>query len=256
MVLVAFLSRPPISKHVCCNLFSPDFFFHYSYCHNSCRTTRGSRHSAKHVGSPMALVVITEDTGPTYAQVYVGESWGAKRFASRESAEEKRAGPFHGATLVFKRHGATAPRKHIEARDGFVGGNADACTSKEQICFNAKVLSTSISRLPSTSCRFSFCAAQVRSEDVKKNAGGSWEKKENKRKKSRWPGTTRNTLPRNFYAGFSGRAFAGRPIRGLRKRAQTQQRRAAATPLQPLVRPDRIVVTAPGKTLPHEKVLD
>jgi len=85
---------------------------------------------------PNGLIVITE-TMQHVRSVSVG-IWVPQRLSPR-SPRRKRPGPFPGAHGL-QGHRNAAPPKNIAREMDSVGGMLDAFTSKEQICFNAKVL--------------------------------------------------------------------------------------------------------------------
>jgi len=106
---------------------------------------------------------------------------------------------------MVSRYGTPLGRSDRREMDS-IGGMLDAFTSKEQICFNAKVLDEP---LP---IAFDVIADLVLrpkfdSDDVRKSARSS-------SKKSRWTGQIRICCFTRFSRAASGAASVGRPILG------------------------------------------
>src|SRR5271154_4980082 len=212
-----------------------------SVCHNLCMTTE-LRDIQKHV-LPNGLIVITE-TMAHVRSVSVG-IW--------ISNGSRREIPAEGGTahflehMVFKgteRRSAEAIAREMDS----VGGMLDAFTSKEQICFNAKVLDE---HLP---LAFDVIADLVLrpkfdSEDVKKERQVVLEEIKMDLDNPEY------LLHEIFTRGFWPRHSLGRPILGTPETVKAFNRDSLFMRFRDWFAPDHLVVTAAG-IVPHEQVLE
>jgi predicted Zn-dependent peptidase len=204
--------------------------------------TTETRDIRKHV-LPNGLVVITE-TMTHVRSVSVGV-W-VRNGSRREVLEENGLAHFM-EHMVFKgteRRSAEAIAREMDS----VGGMLDAFTSKEQICFNAKVLDE---HLP---IAFDIIADLVLrpkfdSEDVKKERQVVLEEIKMDLDNPEY------LLHEIFTRGFWPRHALGRPILGTPETVRKFSKDALRKRFESWFAPDRIVLTAAGN-VPHEKVLD
>src|ERR1700730_5255229 len=204
--------------------------------------TTEPRDIRKHV-LPNGLVVITE-TMTHVRSVSVGV-W-VRNGSRREVAEENGLAHFMG-DMVFKgtqRRGAERSGRGV----GSVGGMLDAFTSKEQICFNAKVLDE---HLP---IAFDVIADLVLrpkfdSEDVKKERQVVLEEIKMDLDNPEY------LLHEIFTRGFWPEHPLGRPILGTPETVKKFNRDAMRQRFQHWFAPDRLVLSAAGN-VKHEQVLD
>jgi predicted Zn-dependent peptidase len=210
-------------------------------CHNHSMTTE-PRDIQKHV-LPNGLVVITE-TMSHVRSVSVGV-W-IRNGSRREIPEENGLAHFM-EHMVFKgteRRSAEAIAREMDS----VGGMLDAFTSKEQICFNAKVLDE---HLP---IAFDVIADLVLrpkfdSEDVKKERQVVLE--EIKMDLDNPEYMLHEIFTRGFWPGHA----LGRPILGTPDTVKKFNREGLRTRFQHWFAPDHLVVTAAGNVT-HDKVLE
>ena len=192
---------------------------------------------------PNGLVVITE-TMSHVRSVSVG-LW-VRNGSRREVPEENGLAHFM-EHMVFKgteRRSAEAIAREMDS----VGGMLDAFTSKEQICFNAKVLDE---HLP---IAFDVIADLVLrpkfdSDDVKKERQVVLE--EIKMDLDNPEYLLHEIFTRGFWPGHP----LGRPILGTPETVKKFSREALRTRFQNWFAPDHLVITAAGHVA-HEEVLD
>ncbi len=192
---------------------------------------------------PNGLVVITE-TMTHVRSVSVGV-W--VRNGSRREVQEENGLAHFMEHMVFKgteRRSAEAIAREMDS----VGGMLDAFTSKEQICFNAKVLDE---HLP---IAFDIIADLVLRpkfdpEDVKKERQVVLE--EIKMDLDNPEYLLHEIFTRGFWPGHS----LGRPILGTPETVRKFNKDALRNRFAHWFAPDRIVLTAAGNVT-HEKVLD
>jgi predicted Zn-dependent peptidase len=200
-----------------------------------------SRDIKKHV-LPNGLVVITE-TMAHVRSVSVGV-W-VRNGSRRESREENGLAHFI-EHMVFKgteRRSAEAIAREMDS----VGGMLDAFTSKEQICFNAKVLDE---HLP---IAFDVIADLILrpnfdSEDVKKERQVILEEIKMDLDNPEY------LLHEIFTRGFWPEHALGRPILGTPETVKRFNRETLKTRFASWFAPDHLVVTAAGNVT-HEQVL-
>src|ERR1700741_2814494 len=192
---------------------------------------------------PNGLVVITE-TMQHVRSVSVG-IW-VRNGSRREVVTENGLANFR-EQMVFK---GTERRsaEHIAREMDSVGGMLDAFTSKEQICFNAKVLDE---HLP---IAFDVIADLVLrpkfdSEDVKKERQVVLEEIKMDLDNPEY------LLHEIFTRGFWPRHALGRPILGTPETVRKFNKDALRKRFESWFAPDRIVLTAAGN-VPHETVLE
>src|SRR5258707_9616048 len=201
-----------------------------------------SRDIQKHV-LPNGLVVITE-TMPHVRSVSVG-IW-VRNGSRREVPEENGLAHFI-EHMVFKgteRRSAEAIAREMDS----VGGMLDAFTSKEQICFNAKVLDE---HLPIAFDVIGDLVLRPRfdSEDVKKERQVVLEEIKMDLDNPEY------LLHEIFTRGFWPRHPLGRPILGTPETVRRFNKDALRERFGSWFAPDRFVLTAAGN-VPHEKVLE
>ena len=204
--------------------------------------TTEPRDIQKHV-LPNGLVVITE-TMSHVRSVSVGV-W-IRNGSRREVPEENGLAHFM-EHMVFKgteRRSAEAIAREMDS----VGGMLDAFTSKEQICFNAKVLDE---HLP---IAFDVIADLVLrpkfdSEDVKKERQVVLE--EIKMDLDNPEYMLHEIFTRGFWPGHA----LGRPILGTPDTVKKFNRERLRTRFQHWFAPDHLVITAAGNVT-HEKVME
>jgi predicted Zn-dependent peptidase len=204
--------------------------------------TTEPRDIRKHV-LPNGLVVITE-TMTHVRSVSVGV-W--VRNGSRREVQEENGLAHFMEHMVFKgteRRSAEAIAREMDS----IGGMLDAFTSKEQICFNAKVLDE---HLP---IAFDIIADLVLrpkfdSEDVKKERQVVLEEIKMDLDNPEY------LLHEIFTRGFWPRHALGRPILGTPDTVRKFNKDALRTRFDSWFAPDRIVLTAAGN-VPHEQVLE
>jgi predicted Zn-dependent peptidase len=209
-------------------------------CHNLCMPTE-LRDIKKHV-LPNGLVVITE-TMAHVRSVSVGV-W-VRNGSRRESPEENGLAHFI-EHMVFKgteRRSAEAIAREMDS----VGGMLDAFTSKEQICFNAKVLDE---HLP---IAFDVIADLILrpnfdSEDVKKEQQVILEEIKMDLDNPEY------LLHEIFTRGFWPDHALGRPILGTPQTVKKFNRETLKARFASWFAPDHLVVTAAGNVT-HEQVL-
>jgi predicted Zn-dependent peptidase len=200
------------------------------------------RDITKHV-LPNGLVVITENM-PHVRSVSVGV-W-IRNGSRRETVEENGLAHFI-EHMVFKgteRRSAEAIAREMDS----VGGMLDAFTSKEQICFNAKVLDE---HLP---IAFDVIADLILrpnfdSEDLKKEQQVILEEIKMDLDNPEY------LLHEIFTRGFWPEHALGRPILGTPETVNNFNRGILKTRFAAWFAPDHLVVTAAGNVT-HEQVLD
>src|SRR5262250_1805668 len=188
------------------------------------------------------LVVITE-TMSHVRSVSVGV-W-VRNGSRREIAEENGLAHFM-EHMVFKgteRRSAEAIAREMDS----VGGMLDAFTSKEQICFNAKVLDEN---LPIAFDVIADLVLRPRfdSEDVKKERQVVLEEIKMDMDNPEY------LLHEIFTRGFWPEHPLGRPILGTPDTVKGFQRELITARFAEWFAPDHLVVTAAGN-VPHERVL-
>jgi predicted Zn-dependent peptidase len=204
--------------------------------------TTEPRDIRKHV-LPNGLVVITE-TMTHVRSVSVGV-W--VRNGSRREVQEENGLAHFMEHMVFKgteRRSAEAIAREMDS----IGGMLDAFTSKEQICFNAKVLDE---HLP---IAFDIIADLVLrpkfdSEDVKKERQVVLEEIKMDLDNPEY------LLHEIFTRGFWPRHALGRPILGTPDTVRKFNKDSLRKRFGSWFAPDRIVLTAAGN-VPHEQVLE
>jgi predicted Zn-dependent peptidase len=201
-----------------------------------------ARDIKKHV-LPNGLVVITE-TMSHVRSVSIG-AW-VRNGSRHESVEENGLAHFI-EHMVFKgteRRSAEAIAREMDS----VGGMLDAFTSKEQICFNAKVLDE---HLP---IAFDVIADLILrpnfdSEDVKKERQVILEEIKMDLDNPEY------LLHEIFTRGFWPEHALGRPILGTPETVKNFNRQTLKTRFASWFAPDHLVITAAGNVT-HEQVLD
>jgi predicted Zn-dependent peptidase len=192
---------------------------------------------------PNGLVVITE-TMPHVRSVSIGV-W--VRSGSRREAPDENGLAHFIEHMVFKgteRRSAEAIAREMDS----VGGMLDAFTSKEQICFNAKVLDE---HLP---IAFDVIADLILrpnfdSEDVTKEQQVILEEIKMDMDNPEY------LLHEVFTRGFWPQHALGRPILGTPETVKNFNRQVLKTRFASWFAPDHLVVTAAGNVA-HEQVLD
>ena len=192
---------------------------------------------------PNGLVVITE-TMPHVRSVSIGV-W--VRNGSRREAPDENGLAHFIEHMVFKgteRRSAEAIAREMDS----VGGMLDAFTSKEQICFNAKVLDE---HLP---IAFDVIADLILrpnfdSEDVKKEQQVILEEIKMDMDNPEY------LLHEIFTRGFWPEHALGRPILGTPETVKNFNRQVLKTRFASWFAPDHLVITAAGNVT-HEQVLD
>jgi predicted Zn-dependent peptidase len=192
---------------------------------------------------PNGLVVITE-TMPHVRSVSIGV-W--VRSGSRREAPDENGLAHFIEHMVFKgteRRSAEAIAREMDS----VGGMLDAFTSKEQICFNAKVLDE---HLP---IAFDVIADLILrpnfdSEDVIKEQQVILEEIKMDMDNPEY------LLHEVFTRGFWPQHALGRPILGTPETVKNFNRQVLKTRFASWFAPDHLVVTAAGNVA-HEQVLD
>ncbi|HEY2462118.1 MAG TPA: pitrilysin family protein [Candidatus Acidoferrum sp.] len=192
---------------------------------------------------PNGLVVITEPM-PHVRSVSIGV-W--IRNGSRREAPEENGLAHFMEHMVFKgteRRSAEAIAREMDS----VGGMLDAFTSKEQICFNAKVLDE---HLP---IAFDVIADLVLrpkfdSDDVRKERQVVLEEIKMDLDNPEY------ILHEIFTRGFWPEHALGRPILGTPQTVKKFSREALRTRFREWFAPDRLVITAAGNVT-HQQVLD
>jgi predicted Zn-dependent peptidase len=192
---------------------------------------------------PNGLVVITE-TMPHVRSVSVG-IW-VRNGSRREALEENGLAHFM-EHMVFKgteRRSAESIAREMDS----IGGMLDAFTSKEQICFNAKVLDE---HLP---IAFDVIADLVLrpkfdSEDVKKERQVVLEEIKMDLDNPEY------LLHEIFTRGFWPEHPLGRPILGTRETVRHFSRESLRKRFRPWFAPDCLVLTAAGN-VKHECILE
>ncbi len=192
---------------------------------------------------PNGLVVITE-TMPHVRSVSIGV-W--VRSGSRREAPDENGLAHFIEHMVFKgteRRSAEAIAREMDS----VGGMLDAFTSKEQICFNAKVLDE---HLP---IAFDVIADLILrpnfdSEDVTKEQQVILEEIKMDMDNPEY------LLHEIFTRGFWPEHALGRPILGTPETVKNFNRQVLKTRFASWFAPDHLVVTAAGNVA-HEQVLD
>jgi predicted Zn-dependent peptidase len=205
-------------------------------------TATEARDIQKHV-LPNGIVVITE-TMSHVRSVSVGV-W-VRNGSRRETLEENGLAHFI-EHMVFKgteRRSAEAIAREMDS----VGGMLDAFTSKEQICFNAKVLDE---HLP---IAFDVIADLVLrpkfdSQDVKKERQVVLEEIKMDLDNPEY------LLHDIFTRGFWPEHPLGRPILGTPETVQSFDRNRLSQRFRDWFAPDHLVITAAGN-VPHTKVMD
>jgi predicted Zn-dependent peptidase len=192
---------------------------------------------------PNGLVVITE-TMPHVRSVSIGV-W--VRSGTRREAPDENGLAHFIEHMVFKgteRRSAEAIAREMDS----VGGMLDAFTSKEQICFNAKVLDE---HLP---IAFDVIADLILrpnfdSEDVTKEQQVILEEIKMDMDNPEY------LLHEVFTRGFWPQHALGRPILGTPETVKNFNRQVLKTRFASWFAPDHLVVTAAGNVA-HEQVLD
>jgi predicted Zn-dependent peptidase len=210
-------------------------------CHNQAMPTE--TRDIKKQALPNGLVVITENM-PHVRSVSIGV-W-VRSGSRRESPEENGLAHFI-EHMVFKgteRRSAEAIAREMDS----VGGMLDAFTSKEQICFNAKVLDE---HLP---IAFDVIADLILrpnfdSEDVTKEQQVILEEIKMDMDNPEY------LLHEVFTRGFWPEHPLGRPILGTPETVKNFTRQVLKTRFASWFAPDHLVVTAAGNVA-HEQVLD
>src|ERR1043166_2129807 len=192
---------------------------------------------------PNGLVVITESMSHVRS-VSVGV-W-VRNGSRREVPEENGLAHFM-EHMVFKgteRRSAEAIAREMDS----IGGMLDAFTSKEQICFNAKVLDE---HLPIAFDIIADLVLRPRfdSEDVKKERQVVLEEIKMDLDNPEY------LLHEIFTRGFWPEHPLGRPILGTPETVRKFNRDALRKRFGSWFSPDHLVVTAAGN-VPHEEVLD
>src|ERR1700752_3197564 len=192
---------------------------------------------------PNNLVVVTE-TMNHVRSVSIGV-W--VRNGSRREATEQNGLAHFMEHMVFKgteRRSAEAIAREMDS----VGGMLDAFTSKEQICFNAKILDE---HLP---IAFDVIADLVLgpkfySEDVKKERQVVLEEIK------MYLDNPEYLLHEIFTRGFWPRHALGRPILGTPETVRKFNREALRTRFRHWFAPNRLVLTAAGNVT-HERIME
>ncbi len=210
-------------------------------CHNATMASE-QRDIQRHV-LPNGLVVITE-TMRHVRSVSVGV-W-VRNGSRREMAEENGLAHFM-EHMVFKgteRRSAEAIAREMDS----IGGMLDAFTSKEQICFNAKVLDE---HLPIALDVIADLVLRPKfdSEDVKKECQVVLEEIKMDLDNPEY------LLHEIFTRGFWPEHPLGRPILGTPETVRRFNREALRARFQNWFAPDRLVITAAGNVA-HERVLE
>jgi predicted Zn-dependent peptidase len=192
---------------------------------------------------PNGLVVLTE-TMRHVRSVSVGV-W--VRTGSRREVPEENGLAHFMEHMVFKgtdRRSAEAIAREMDS----VGGMLDAFTSKEQICFNAKVLDE---HLPIAFDVITDLILRPKfdSEDVKKERQVVLEEIKMDLDNPEY------LLHEIFTRGFWPEHPLGRPILGTPQTVKAFRRETLRQRFQHWFAPDHLVVTAAGN-VPHEKVLE
>ena len=192
---------------------------------------------------PNGLVVLTE-TMSHVRSVSVGV-W--VRNGSRREVREENGLAHFMEHMVFKgteRRSAEAIAREMDS----VGGMLDAFTSKEQICFNAKVLDQN---LPIAFDVIADLVLRPRfdSEDVAKERQVVLEEIKMDLDNPEY------MLHEIFTRGFWPEHPLGRPILGTPETVKQFSREALQTRFREWFAPDHLVVTAAGN-VPHQDVLD
>jgi predicted Zn-dependent peptidase len=192
---------------------------------------------------PNGLVVVTE-TMNHVRSVSIGV-W--IRNGSRREATEQNGLAHFMEHMVFKgteRRSAEAIAREMDS----VGGMLDAFTSKEQICFNAKVLDD---HLPIAFDVIADLVLRPRfdSDDVAKERQVVLEEIKMDLDNPEY------LLHEIFTRGFWPEHPLGRPILGTPDTVRQFSREALKTRFREWFAPDHLVVTAAGN-VPHQKVLD
>lgn len=201
-----------------------------------------ARDIRKHV-FPNGLVVVTE-TMPHVRSVSVGV-W-IRNGSRRETADQNGLAHFI-EHMVFKGTERRSAQDIAREMDS-VGGMLDAFTSKEQICFNAKVLDE---HLPIAFDVISDLILRPRfdSEDVKKERQVVLEEIKMDMDNPEY------LLHELFTGGFWPEHPLGRPILGTPKTVRKFSREALRSRFAEWFAPDHLVITAAGNVA-HERVLD
>src|SRR5579862_1060630 len=192
---------------------------------------------------PNGLVVVTE-TMNHVRSVSIGV-W--VRNGSRREATEQNGLAHFMEHMVFKgteRRSAESIAREMDS----VGGMLDAFTSKEQICFNAKVLDQN---LPIAFDVIADLVLRPRfdSEDVAKERQVVLEEIKMDLDNPEY------LLHEIFTRGFWPEHPLGRPILGTPETVKQFSREALQTRFREWFAPDHLVVTAAGN-VPHQDVLD
>src|SRR5258707_1276254 len=192
---------------------------------------------------PNACVVLTEPT-PHVRSVSVGV--GVRNGSRREVPEENGLAHFMEQMVCkgTERRSAEAIAREMDS----VGGMLDAFTSKEQICFNAKILDE---HLP---IAFDVIADLVLrpkfdSEDLKKERQVVLEEIKMDLDNPEY------LLHEIFTRGFWPQHSLGRPILGTPETVKAFNRDSLFTRFRDWFAPDHLVVTAAGNVT-HEQVLE
>ena len=210
-------------------------------CHNLCMVAE-QRDIQRHV-LPNGLVVVTE-TMRHVRSVSVGV-W--IRNGSRREASEQNGLAHFMEHMVFKGTEHRSAESIAREMDS-IGGMLDAFTSKEQICFNAKVLDD---HLPIAFDIISdLCLRPLfDSDDVAKERQVVLE--EIKMDLD----NPESLLHEIFTRGFWPEHPLGRPILGTPDTVRQFSREALQTRFREWFAPNHLLVTAAGN-VPHEKVLE
>jgi len=163
----------------------------------------------------------------------------------REISSGKWPRPLHRAH-GFQRHGAPLAEAIAREMDS-IGGMLDAFTSKEQICFNAKVLDQNLPIASISSAISVFTRVSIPPTSRTNSRLSS--------KKSRWIWQSGIPSPRNVYPRFLAGASAWPPHFGHARNCRKVFTRSSAQPFQGMVRADHLLVTAAGNVT-HDQVTD
>src|SRR5271167_4369175 len=210
-------------------------------CHNCCMTTE-LRDIQKHV-LPNGLVVITE-TMSHVRSVSVGV-W--IRNGSRREVQEENGLAHFLEHMVFKGTERRSAEDIAREMDS-VGGMLDAFTSKEQVCFNAKVLDE---HLPIAFDVITDLVLRPRldADDVRKERQVVLEEIKMDLDNPEY------LLHDIFTRGFWPEHALGRPILGTPETVRNFSREALRRRYQDWFAPDHLVITAAGNVTPQQ-VLD
>ena len=146
--------------------------------------------------------------------------------------------------MVFKGTSRRTAEQIAREMDS-VGGLLDAFTSKESVCFNAKVLDEHTYRWPSTSSPDMVLRPLFADEDIAKEKQVILE--EIRMEEDNPESVVHETLTQNFWRGHP----LGAPILGTRSSVQRFNRRAVLECFRPWYAPNHVVITAAGALEPQ-----